>query len=104
MLTGLPRELRRSAVGAATPGVSGGSLRVANYVAKKNVYALALYRKMHGLPAAGSADDRHTVAMIEIEGRKFFGRNAHGRAIQGVNAMSRDHAEIDPRSIGWQSD
>ena len=59
------------------------------------VYRLSSFRDDLGLPPAGSAGDRSTVAVMEINGQQVFGINAHGQDVSGVNAISRTHAEID---------
>ncbi|WFU04559.1 hemagglutinin repeat-containing protein (plasmid) [Rhizobium sp. CB3171] len=56
---------------------------------------LAKFRSELGLPPAGSAADKSTLAVIEINGQKIYGINAHGQPVTGVNAISSTHAEID---------
>ena len=56
---------------------------------------LAKIRSELGLPAAGSAADKSTLAMTELDGEKIFGISAHGQPVSGVNAISASHAEID---------
>lgn len=56
---------------------------------------LAKIRYELGLPAAGSAADKSTLAMTVVDGEKIFGINAHGQPVSGVNAISASHAEID---------
>jgi filamentous hemagglutinin len=56
---------------------------------------LANIRKELGLPPAGSAADKSTLAVIEVNGEKIYGINAHGQPVKGVNAISSTHAEID---------
>ena len=56
---------------------------------------LAEMRTELGLPAAGSAVDKSTIAMVEVNGTKVYGINAHGQPVTGVNAISATHAEID---------
>jgi deoxycytidylate deaminase len=56
---------------------------------------LARFREELGLPPAGSAADKSTLAVVEVNGQKIYGINAHGQPITGVNAISRTHAEID---------
>lgn len=56
---------------------------------------LAKFRKDLGLPPAGSAVDKSTLAVIEVNGQKIYGVNAHGQPVTGVNAISATHAEID---------
>lgn len=33
--------------------------------------------------------------MVEVNGKKIYGINAHGQPVSGVNAISATHAEID---------
>ncbi|NTG71836.1 filamentous hemagglutinin N-terminal domain-containing protein [Agrobacterium rhizogenes] len=56
---------------------------------------LATFRVQLGLPPAGTAADKSTLAVIEINGQKIYGVNAHGQPVSGVNAISSTHAEID---------
>ncbi|WP_225561103.1 deaminase [Comamonas sp. CMM02] len=35
------------------------------------------------------------MAVIEVNGKKIYGINAHGQPVSGVNAISATHAEID---------
>jgi RHS repeat-associated protein len=56
---------------------------------------LASFRKDLGLPPAGSPSDKSTLAMMEVDGQKIYGINAHGQPVSGVNAISKTHAEID---------
>ncbi|MFC0112701.1 golvesin C-terminal-like domain-containing protein [Kibdelosporangium aridum] len=57
---------------------------------------LAKYRERQGMPRAGSADDAHTAARLDVGGRSFYGHNAHGRNIDiKVNAQTKTHAEAD---------
>lgn len=56
---------------------------------------LAKIRKELGLPPAGSAADKNTLAVTEVDGQKIYGINAHGQPVSGVNAISATHAEID---------
>lgn len=58
---------------------------------------LADYRAREGMPAAGSVDDVHTAARLQLDGHDpLFGRNGHGRSVDiKVNAQTRTHAEGD---------
>ena len=56
---------------------------------------LAKFRAELGLPPAGSVADKSTLAVIEVNGQKIYGVNAHGQPVSGVNAISSTHAEID---------
>jgi hypothetical protein len=61
---------------------------------------LAEYRQRLGLPAAGSEQDRATVAKLEIGESIFFGINSGSnpnrrRITLAVNPISRTHAEAD---------
>jgi deoxycytidylate deaminase len=56
---------------------------------------LAKIRYELGLPEAGAAADKSTLAMTEVDGEKIFGISAHGQPVSGVNAISSSHAEID---------
>ncbi|MCH5677126.1 polymorphic toxin-type HINT domain-containing protein, partial [Streptomyces gilvus] len=57
---------------------------------------LAAYRAREGMPARGSEDDTFTAARLQVGGQVFFGRNAHGRAVDiRVNAQTKTHAEAD---------
>lgn len=47
------------------------------------------------MPPAGSAFDKSTLAVTEVDGQKIFGINAHGQPVTGVNAISATHAEMD---------
>ena len=53
------------------------------------------FRKELGLPPAGSSLDQSTLAVLELDGRKVYGINAHGQPVSGVNSISKTHAEID---------
>jgi hypothetical protein len=53
------------------------------------------FRKDLGLPPAGSSLDKSTLAVLEINGQKIYGINAHGQPVSGVNSISKTHAEID---------
>ena len=61
---------------------------------------LAEYRHSLGLPAAGSALDKSTIAKLEIGGHSFFGINSSSnpnpRQITfKVNRITKTHAEAD---------
>ena len=56
---------------------------------------MASFRHDLGLPPAGTAADRSTIAAMQINGEKIFVINAHGQEISVVNAISRTQAEID---------
>jgi MafB19-like deaminase len=61
---------------------------------------LVKYRQEIGLPPAGSAENKATVAQLEIAGSVFFGINSGSnpqrRSITlRVNPISRTHAEAD---------
>lgn len=56
---------------------------------------LASFRQDLGLPLAGSATDKSTVAMINVNGKQIYGINAHGQPVSGVNSISKTHAEVD---------
>ncbi|SDJ07357.1 filamentous hemagglutinin, partial [Pseudomonas flavescens] len=56
---------------------------------------LADFRKDLGLPPAGSSLDKSTLAVLEVNGQKIYGINAHGQPVSGVNSISKTHAEID---------
>ncbi len=63
-------------------------------------YDLAVYRKILGLPPAGSETDKSTIAKIEIDNQSFFGINSgsnpHTRKITfNVNPITKTHAEAD---------
>jgi filamentous hemagglutinin len=75
-----------AAAGEAAAGAKAGSGLVDD---------LANFRKDLGLPPAGSAADKSTLAVIEVNGQKIYGINAHGQPVSGVNAISATHAEID---------
>lgn len=75
--------------------VVGGNSRL------KDVFQeLVEYRKMLGLPSAGSESDRATVAKLEIGDDSFFGVNSSNNPTRRkitltVNPISRTHAEAD---------
>ncbi|GAB4001316.1 hypothetical protein GCM10029992_36460 [Glycomyces albus] len=57
---------------------------------------LADFRKRAGMTVAGGPDDRDTAAKLEVGGRTFYGRNAHGRTINiKVNSITKTHAEAE---------
>ena len=56
---------------------------------------LAKIKRELGLPNAGSVADKSTLAVVEVNGQKIYGINAHGQPVSGVNAISSNHAEID---------
>jgi RHS repeat-associated protein len=57
---------------------------------------LARMRRELGLPAAGVEGDAATLAKLEINGKSFYGINAHGQEVSlTVNPISRTHAETD---------
>ena len=61
---------------------------------------LLVYRQQLKLPAAGSIDDRATIAKLEIDDREFFGINSASNPSRRpitlrVNSISRTHAEAD---------
>jgi hypothetical protein len=61
---------------------------------------LAEYRHCLGLPTAGSASDRSTIAKLEIGDHIFFGINSgsnpNPRQITfKVNSITKSHAEAD---------
>lgn len=63
-------------------------------------WELVACRERMGLPIAGSADDRATVAKLEIAEVTFFGFNSSSNPIRRpitlrVNPISRTHAEAD---------
>jgi hypothetical protein len=71
---------------------------------------LAAYRARENMPVAGSAEDRHTAARLDIDGQTFYGRNAHGMPIdiKPLNAQTPDHAEAhvfqQAKNAGARSD
>jgi len=69
--------------------------RAAEKVGAGLVDDLAKFRKELGLPPAGSAMDKSALAVIEVNGQKIYGINAHGQPVSGVNIISSTHAEID---------
>jgi filamentous hemagglutinin len=113
----LANRLAASIVSTATtlPGGEAGSVRpefdipsIQSQALRNNVLArlatkggaasfddLAKFREELGLPPAGSAADKSTLAVIEVNGQKIYGINAHGQPVSGVNAISSTHAEID---------
>jgi hypothetical protein len=56
---------------------------------------LAAFRAREGMPVAGSAEDVHTAARLDVPGSDpLYGRNAHDLEItMRVNAQTRTHAE-----------
>ncbi|WP_431875413.1 DUF6531 domain-containing protein [Amycolatopsis sacchari] len=55
---------------------------------------LAAYRQRQGMPVAGSAEDAHTAARLDVDGQSFYGRNGHGMDIDiRANAQTKTHAE-----------
>jgi RHS repeat-associated protein len=74
-------------VGPVVDGVRGLIRGPANDLSKM--------RSELGLPPAGSALDKSTLAVAEVNGQKIYGINAHGQPVTGVNAISATHAEID---------
>ncbi|WP_414091596.1 hemagglutinin repeat-containing protein [Rhizobium sp. BR 314] len=69
--------------------------RAATTASRAGFNDLATFRVQLGLPPAGTAADKSTLAVIEINGQKIYGVNAHGQPVSGVNAISSTHAEID---------
>lgn len=62
--------------------------------------ALVACRERMGLPMAGSADDRTTVAKLEMADVTFLGFNSSSNPVRRpitlrVNPISRTHAEAD---------
>nr|WP_244672517.1 deaminase [Xanthomonas sp. D-93] len=72
---------------------SDNSIHIADH--ESAVLDLANFREDIGLPKSGSAADRSTLAVIEVDGKKIYGINAHGTEVSGVNSISKTHAEID---------
>ncbi|HWM10484.1 MAG TPA: deaminase [Solirubrobacteraceae bacterium] len=72
---------------APVPPVPPGRVR-------EGMDSLARFRRQRDLPAAGAANDRSTVARLDIGNESFYGINAHHEPINlRVNAQSRTHAE-----------
>jgi len=88
-----------ASTGKKASGSGSGGGKAANgggTSATKGGDGLAEYRKSQGMPRAGSADDAHTAARLDVGGRSFYGHNAHGRNIDiKVNAQTKTHAEAD---------
>jgi hypothetical protein len=72
---------------APVPPVPPGRVR-------ERIESLAHFRRGRRLPVAGAADDRHTVARLDIGNESFYATNAHHEPVNlRVNAQSRTHAE-----------
>jgi len=85
-------------LGGGFTSVGGGAIRRTTTdagAANRGLDDLAQFRDELGLPPAGSAADRSTLAVVEVNGQQIYGINGHGQPVTSVNAISRTHAEID---------